>query len=299
MALKPSLALLAIASLCALPACGDDDDSSAGGGGSSGAAAETQAVTFTTTEPAKNRVAIDGPSSIDAGLVDITLKNSAKAPHDAQLVRVAGDQTAKQVISDVIDTEEGAPTPDWAHGAGGVGSVDGGASATVTQVLLPGTYYLVDTESSEGEGEGQPNARRGGIVKLEVAGDEGGELPATDATITADEYSFESTGVKPGKNRLTFENAGNELHHVIAFPMRKGAKFSEVTKLFASEREPKGPPPVDFERFESTAVLDGGEEQVTEMDFARGKYALVCFVADRAGGPPHVAKGMISELDVR
>lgn len=298
MALKPSLALLAVAGLCVLPACGDDDDSSAGGGGSSDAA-KAAAVTFTTTEPARNRVAIDGPSSIDAGLVDITLRNASKGPHDAQLVRVAGDQTAKQVIEDVIDTEEGAPTPDWAHAAGGVGSVDGGASGTVAQVLLPGTYYVVDTESSEGEGEGEPNAKNGGIVKLEVAGDEGGELPETDATIVADEYSFESTGIEPGKNRLTFENAGNELHHVIAFPMRKGAKFSDVTKLFASEREPKGPPPVDFERFESTAVLDGGEEQVTEMELERGKYALVCFVADRAGGPPHVAKGMISELDVR
>jgi hypothetical protein len=298
MALKPSIALLAVAGLCALSACGDDDDSSSAGG-SSDAAAKTQAVTFTTTEPGRNRVAIDGPSTIDAGLVDITLKNSTKAPHDAQLVRVAGDQTAKQVISKVIDTEEGAATPDWAHGAGGVGSVDGGSSATVTQVLLPGTYYLVDTESGGGEGEGPPNAKKGGIVKFEVAGDEGGELPATDAKIVADDYSFESTGLQPGKNRLTFENAGNELHHVIAFPMRKGAKFSEVTKLFASEQEPKGPPPVDFERFESTAVLDGGEEQVTEMEFERGKYALVCFIADRAGGPPHVAKGMISELDVR
>lgn len=295
MALKPSLAALAVAGLCALSACGDDDDSTAGGSASD--TAEAAAVTFTTTEPAKGRVAIDGPSSIDAGLVDITLRNSTKGPHDAQLVRVAGDQTARQVIDKVIDTEEGAPTPDWAHAGGGVGSVEGGASGTVTQVLLPGTYYVVDTES--GEGEGPPNARKGGIAKFEVAGSEGGELPATDATITTDEYSFDPAGIKPGKNRLTFENAGNELHHVIAFPMREGAKFSEVTKLFASEREPKGPPPVDFERFESTAVLDGGEEQVTEMDFKRGKYALVCFVADRAGGPPHVAKGMVAELDVR
>jgi len=297
MALKPSLALLAVAGLCALPACGDDDDSSAGGGSS--VASEATTVTFTTTEPSKSRVAIDGPSSVDAGLVEITLENSGKGPHDAQLVRVAGEQTAQQVIADVIDTEEGAPTPDWAHAAGGVGSVERGESGTVTQTLLPGTYYLVDTESSGGEGEGTPNARRGGIVKFEVAGDEGGELPATDAKIVADEYSFDPSGIKPGKNRLTFENAGNELHHIIAFPMRKGAKFSDVTKLFASEQEPKGPPPVDFESFESTAVLDGGEEQVTEMEFKRGKYALVCFIADRAGGPPHVAKGMISELDVR
>lgn len=40
--------------------------------------------------------------------------------------------------------------------------------------------------------------------------------------------------------------------------------------------------------------------QITELDLARkGKYALLCFVSDRKGGPPHVAKGMVAEVTVR
>ncbi len=293
MRIRSLLALLALTGLCALPACGDDDDSSDGG---SPETSEPAAVVFETTEPSKGKVAIDAPSSIDAGVVELTLKNSGKRPHDAQLVRVDGERSVDDVLDEVIDTEEGSPTPDWAHGGGGVGTVPPGQTATVTEVLEPGTYYLVDTESAGDDGP--PNARNGGVAKFEATGDGGGELPATDAKITADEYSFQSSGIAPGKNRLTFENAGDELHHIIAVPVRKGAKFSDVRKVFTSEQPPKGPPPVDFEALQGTAVIDGGEEQVTELDFEPGKYALVCFIADRAGGPSHVAKGMISELDV-
>jgi len=291
---KPFLALASLAALCALPACGDDDDSSDGG---ASATSEPAAVVFETTEPSKRRVSIDAPASIDAGVVELSLKNSGKRTHDGQLVRVDGDQSAQDVIDKVIDSGEGAGIPDWAHGGGGVGVVAPGETVTVTEVLEPGTYYLLDTESA---GENGPlNARNGGVAKFEVTGDGGGELPATDATITADEYSFESSGIKAGKNRLTFENVGKELHHILALPVREGAKFSDVTKALTSEAPPKGPPPVDFEAFQGTAVIDGGEKQVTELDLEPGKYALVCFIADRAGGPPHAAKGMVSELDVR
>ena len=45
-------------------------------------------------------------------------------------------------------------------------------------------------------------------------------------------------------------------------------------------------------------MLDSGVKQVFQGTLQPGKYALVCFLPDRAGGPPHVAKGMIVEVDV-
>lgn len=294
MPIKRLLTLLAVAGLLLLSACGDDEDSSSDGGSSSGSS-EPAAVTFTTTEPSKDEVSIDAPQTVEAGVVDITLDNSGESPHDGQIVRVEGDRTADDVIATIIDNE-GGPIPRWLSGGGGVGTVAPGETATVTQALEPGRYFLVDTEGGDG---GKPNAKKGGIVEFEVTGEGGGELPATDASITARDYSFDTAGIKPGTNRLTFENAGKELHHVIAFPINEGFTIGDARKAFASEEEPEGPPPVDFEGFVGTAVIDGGEEQVTELDFEKGKYALVCFITDRAGGPPHVAKGMISELDVQ
>lgn len=59
-------------------------------------------------------------------------------------------------------------------------------------------------------------------------------------------------------------------------------------------------PPLDFSNVAYTARIDGGTKQITELELARkGKYALLCFVSDRKGGPPHVAKGMVAEITVR
>ena len=45
-------------------------------------------------------------------------------------------------------------------------------------------------------------------------------------------------------------------------------------------------------------MLDGGREQVVDLELRKGAYALVCFVPDRKGGPPHAFKGMVSETVV-
>lgn len=59
-------------------------------------------------------------------------------------------------------------------------------------------------------------------------------------------------------------------------------------------------PPLDFENTVYTARIEGGARQITELDLDKpGKYALLCFVSDRKGGPPHVAQGMIAEVTVR
>lgn len=292
--------LLAAAALCLVPAaCGSDDDDSSNGGSGSSESSETTAVTFETTEPAKGKVAIGGPEEIDAGVVEITLKNAGKSLHDAQILRVEGNRTADEVISSSVDSEEGAPIPEWITDGGGLAAVPAGESATVTEVLKPGTYYLLDSESAQGSQ--QPNARKGGVAKFEVTGEATtAELPETDATITAKDFSFETAGIEAGTNRLTFENTGEELHHVIALPINKGSTIEDVEKFATSEGEFQGgPPPVDFESGVATAVIDGGQAQVAELEFKKGKYALLCFITNRDGGPPHVAMGMVDELDVK
>jgi hypothetical protein len=299
MASRRFLSLLAAFALCLVPAACGDDDSSDSDSASSGSS-EAATLQFTTTEQGKNKVTIEAPKTIEAGAVEVTLRNDGKGPHDAQLIRVDGNRSADDVIGATVDTEDGAPIPAWVHGGGGLGTVKPGQIATVTEVLEPGTYYVVDSETSGGEGEGKPNARKGGVAKLTVTGEASGELPATDATISAKEYGFEVTGdFKAGKNTFTFENTGEELHHVLAFPIVKGKTIADAKKLFASQSEPKGPPPVDFEGGVSTSVLDGGEEQIADFDLKKGKYALICFINNRKGGPPHVAMGMIAELDVK
>ena len=142
-------------------------------------------------------------------------------------------------------------------------------------------------------------AETGATAEIEVTGEaKTAELPKTDAKVTAGEYEFSASGLKAGTNEVEFDNAGKELHHLIAFPYARGTTLAKVKKAFKQEGEPSGPPPVDFENGVGTAVLEGGDKQVVPLELKAGKYALVCFISDRKGGPPHVAKGMIVEAAV-
>jgi hypothetical protein len=179
-----------------------------------------------------------------------------------------------------------------------VGQTGGGAVGRTVKRLQPGKYFILDTDEPEGD-KVRSYAETGATAALEVTGEAGtAELPETDAKVTAKDYTFAVSGLTAGKNEIEFENAGKQPHHLMAFPYRKGATLDEVKKFFTEEGEGSGPPPLDFAGATRTATLASGDKQIVELDLKRGKYALVCFISDREGGPPHAVKGMIVEAAV-
>jgi hypothetical protein len=287
------LATLTLAGALTIAACGDDDSDSE-------ESSTPQRLAVEVTEQGKGQFRMTAPKSVKAGLVGISLRAPAgkATTHDAQLVRVEGDHTIEEVLKFLA--VEGAPTPDWLFAAGGVGQTKPGASGGATQVLTPGKYFILDTGEPEGDNV-KSYAESGATAALEVTGPAGGaSLPKADAKVTAKDYTFTTSGLKGGENSIEFDNAGRELHHLIAFPYRRGAALADVKKAFSDEEgESSGPPPVDFESAVGTAVLEGRTKQVTQLELKPGKYALVCFLSDRKGGPPHVAKGMIAEATIK
>jgi len=275
----------ALVSVAAVAGCGGDEPS-----------AGSRVLNVSIAEPAPNRVAFTLPDSVQAGAVRLRLTNRGREPHEATLLRIDGGHTVAEALQ--VINNEGGPIPDWLHAVGGVATVRPGQSSTSVQNLAPGRYHLVDLES--GEAENAPSgAQRGGIATLQVTGEAGEpELPATSAQIVAYEYGFRTQGLKAGTNNVLFDNTGAQLHHAVAAPILPGRSLAEV-RTFAVSENASGPPPIDFERTVATAVLDGRTQQVAQLDLSRGRYALLCFIQDRSGGPPHVVKGMISEVTVR
>lgn len=284
------LALAALAAALTVTACGNDD------GGSESLAPAKLAIEV--TEQGKDKFRVSAPDSVESGLVDISLTAPAgEATHDAQLVRVEGEHTVDEVVA-AVAANRGGPIPPWLIPAGGVGQTDGGAVNSVVQQLEPGQYYILDVDEPEGDNVSS-YAEMGATAALEVTGEAtAAELPETDAKVTASDYRFEVSGLKAGTNRVEFENTGEQPHHLIAFPYNRGATLDDAKQFFSEEGEPSGPPPLDFAGVATTAVLEGGDRQIAELELTRGKYALICFVSDREGEPPHVAMGMIVEATV-
>jgi plastocyanin len=280
----PALALL-VATSVGLAACGDDERNEQ-------AAATPKKVAVTATEAGKqSRLSV--PKSVPAGLVTVELTNAGKAFHEAQLLRLDPGHTPEDALK--VIAAEGAPSPGWIHVAGGTGPAPPGGKRSATQRLRPGNYIVYDAPF-QNEGQGL----KFGVASFKVEGEAGGgELPKATAKIEAYEYGFRVSGLTAGKNTIEFSNTGREPHHVIAVPYRPGATLAEVRKAFRREQG-GAEPPLDFENTFYTARIDGGTKQITELDLDKpGKYALLCFVSDREGGPPHVAQGMIAEATLR
>lgn len=268
-----------------IAACGDDDEDE----GAKPKAARPAKLSVAVTELGGRRKRVTVPRSVRAGVVTVELRNTGRRPHSAQLIRFDGNHTPQEVLR--LTQREGVPIPSWLHAAGGLGTVRPGRSATATQLLHPGNYIVLDQGDEEGGG-------RPAFARFRVTGGHArGALPRPAGTIVAREYSFTATGLRPGNNTIRFQNAGREPHHIVAGPLKPGATVEDVRKALEQER---GEPPIDFERTQDTAVIDGRTSQTTQLEFQRpGRYALMCFIQDRKGGPPHVAKGMISVTTVR
>ena len=174
------------------------------------------------------------------------------------------------------------------------------------------------TETTAGGGSGRPEGEEEGEeggeeeapdpaaflvqpVKVTAGGD--GELPDTGSSITARDYSFD-VKVKAGGEQFTFQNEGpDQLHHAVLMNFGKiPVKDVEENLQKFLESEGEGEPPAAFKDLDmekvfttgGTAVFSPGLGGTAYAKFESGNtYAAICFLQDRAGGPPHVfGKGM-------
>jgi hypothetical protein len=272
------VALLLGALTLGFTACGDDDDDDGG-------TAEPQVFEVQATDKG-DETGIMAPPSVSPGAVEIRFSNAGEREHGLQIIRIDQGHTPDEALgAGAAWGEDGEPLPDWITLEGGVGSTKAGGSGIAVVDLEPGEYVAFDIE-----GDGPPP-----YAAFTVEGDEGEGLPEVPAMIEGLEYDFNASELQAGSQRVLFENTGEEPHHLVAAPLKPGATEADV-KEFAETEE--GPPPIVESKAFDVAIISGGESTVVDVRFESGDYGLFCFIPDRAGGPPHVAKGMATTATV-
>jgi hypothetical protein len=271
----------------ALVACGGDDDD--------GDDADVGAVQLTASGP-KNALSFQvDATEVPAGATDLTLVNDSQTGTDGQLGFVAegDDRSPEEVVNAFRNAVTNRPVPEFFKGGGGPGTTEPGESSTVTQDLEPGTYYVLPADDVPSPDE---------LVSVTVTDGEGAELPETEGKVSAVDYSFSGEGLKAGANRILLSNDGGQWHHFLASKLKDDATIEQAKTYLQSQG--RGGGPVPFEQspqqgndIEST-VMDPEFSQVVEAELQPGRYAFFCFIPDKQGGPPHVVKGMVSEVTV-
>ncbi|MGH3925691.1 MAG: hypothetical protein ACRDTT_23000, partial [Pseudonocardiaceae bacterium] len=190
-----------------LAACGGQQATTDRGQDTTTDDAREQKVTEVTTlsvdaaEPAAGQYRFDGvPATVTGGLVDVQLKNSGAQPHEFQLVRLDPGHTLDELRTYFTDSEEGAPIPDWIHGAGGTGVIAPGQTTSASMVLGEGQYAFLCLVTDEQDVE---HFRNGMLGSFEVrGGDAAAALPQAETTVVAQEYSFDLPALEAGKSTI-------------------------------------------------------------------------------------------------
>src|SRR5215212_354861 len=241
------------------------------------------------SEGTAKSISVTLPSeSVRAGLTRIDFTNDAKGKHALQFVRVDGQHRDTATVEAANAWgEKGKPLPAWIHPEGGTAAVPSSGKSSTTQMLPPGHYIIIDTE---GGGSDKPNAT------LEATGDSEGAVPGAPARISTFEYGFKPVGLThAAAAKVLIQNTGTQPHFVAAAPLKPGKTLADVRSFLKSH---KGPDPTAGEGV-STPVIDRNQRIQITLDLKPGRYALLCFVPDRKGGPPHAFKGMVGLAQVR
>ncbi|MGH9036655.1 MAG: hypothetical protein ACRD0O_12910 [Acidimicrobiia bacterium] len=254
----------------------------------------------------------DMPVEVPGGVVTISFENRGQLRHEAGIV-AAGATPVDQVLKDLAPVLEGrgTPIPDYLTFYGGVGETGPGETSASTLSLPEGTFVmfcsLTDIDSMDAlprPGPQLPAHYSTGMTRpFTVRRANVDTLPAGDGTVLATDYAFAVPPLTAGRKTLLFRNAGTQMHFgaFLAYPEgvdEAGARQALDTVLAA----PGGPRPEDVPEprdAASAGPFPPGAGGTFEIDLEGGRtYAVVCFLPDRAGGPPHAAKGMLAVFAV-
>jgi hypothetical protein len=278
MRLSPALPLFLTLLSLGFAACGDDDDD---GGGSD----QPQAFEVEVKEDL-GQSRVTAPGTAKPGAVEIRFTNTGQQSHSLEIVEIGDGHTASEIkAAGEAWGDKGKPLPDWITFMGGIGSTKPGGSGVAVVELPAGEYAAFDIE-----GKGKTP-----YAEFTVEGDEGEGLPEEPAVIEATEYDFTTSDLQAGSQQVRFQNSGEEPHHVVAAPLKPGKTIDDVKQFIKTE---KGEPPIEEQESFNTAIVSGGESQIVDLRLESGDYALLCFVPDRDGGPPHAVKGMAAVAKV-
>lgn len=284
--------LAALSVLAMLAAgCGSDDES---GGG------DAQAVEISAVDYGFENV----PDDLTAGVVSLTFTNDGEVDHELALSE-SGDTSLEQFLEDFPPVLEGGPFPDYAEHIAVPTEIGPGETSEVTFTIAEGTYVLFCTFTGDADApapagdeepaEGEPHYAKGMAQVITVGAGDDAELPEADATITAKDYSFEPD-VEAGDTTINFVNDGpDEVHFASVSVFPEGTDAAAAEEAFGamlaadeSTPPPEGTPEPEDVGFSGIFSAGLGSQFTIPGGFESGRtYVVVCFIQDRAGGPPH------------
>lgn len=173
----------------------------------------------------------------------------------------------------------------------GLADVVPGVPLAVTENLRPGTYWLMDLTTP-------PTAANPPVTRFRVTdGRDGDGGQDADVRVRLAGDRFLAPRVWPHEGTWSLLDDDDTLHFMLLQPVQPGTTDPKLqaalehgtqTTLYDGTRPAVG-----------SEVVSPGITHAVSYDLPRGRYALLCFVADERDGMPHAVMGMHLVIDLR
>jgi uncharacterized cupredoxin-like copper-binding protein len=142
----------------------------------------------------------------------------------------------------------------------------------------------------------QSGAASGGVTAPSASVSASGSASAGTLALTATEYAFAGpTSVPAGVTTISLQNAGKEEHQAQLVQINAGKTFADLQTAL------QAPDPAAALGILTLAGgpngVQPGQTGTASADLKPGNYAFLCFISG-PDGLPHVAKGMVAQLEV-
>jgi len=238
--------------------------------------------------------AFQAPDSVPAGLAMIHLVNKGPSVHHLQLVQLDSGKTLADLMTALKNP---GPPPAWMHDVGGPNATapTGVDTSVAYATLTAGTYamlcFVPDTL-------GRPHFMLGMARALTVTPSAATAMmePHPDVMIHLRDYDFTVVGnLTAGTHVIRVINDGPQPHEMVLAALAPRKKAMDLVN-FVLTGHMKGMPPA--KPIGGVAALDPHGHATITATFAKGNYALICFLPDAKDGKEHALHGMAKDLTV-
>jgi hypothetical protein len=236
-------------------------------------AAEEEAASVVGVVGTEYAFALDGGTTLQAGVIDLTLTNDGEEEHQVTVARLKEGKTFDDLAAVGEDPSTLGDTVDLFGGPNGVGA---GQSVTATISLEPGEYLFACFIPAP---DGVAHAAKGMLTPVTVEGDEGaGEaVLESDKRLVLSDYEFglgDDALLEAGDYEI--RNEGPQVHEAVLYAPADGSTVDDVLA--------------------GVAAMNVGGANLTTL--TAGEYVLMCFVPDVDDGAPHFVHGMIQAVTI-
>lgn len=291
--------VVAFATACSPAAPAAPSGNSAAPSGSNSSAAVVQS-TIPDIQVTAQDFSFTAPDQIQSGIVAMTLTNTGKEPHQAQLAKLNDGVTMDQLQAALKSGDDSAALK-LVSLAGGPNAVAPGAKQTVTMNLAPGNYLMLCFVSGA---DNVPHLAKGMIKPFQVASAPAGAAgapnqvaaPTSDGKVALQDFSIAMPdNLTAGTHTWEVTNAGPQPHELTIMKLQAGKTMADLQT--AMQGQVQGPPPVD--PVGGLGAISPNSSAWVTADLTPGDYIALCFVPDPSSGKAHAELGMIKPFTVK